>query len=138
MIIYDLRCKKNHAFEGWFNNRSAFEEQKNNKLVSCPICGDTQVEMVPTSISILCKDQRDHVREQSKEISPMKALQHLHQFLDRNFEDVGDRFAEVAIKIHDGEQDKRNIRGTTTREQDEVLREKGIHFIKVPVATFDS
>jgi hypothetical protein len=138
VIIYDLRCKKNHAFEGWFNNRSAFEEQKNNKLVSCPICGDTRVEMVPTSISILCKDQRDHVREQSKEISPMKALQHLHQFLDRNFEDVGDRFAEVAIKIHDGEQDKRNIRGTTTREQDEVLREKGIHFIKVPVAKFDS
>ena len=138
MIIYDLRCKKHHAFEGWFNNRSAFEEQKNNKLVSCPICGDTAVEMVPTSISILCKDQRDHVREQSKEISPMKALQHLHQFLDRNFEDVGDRFAEVAIKIHDGEQDKRNIRGTTTREQDEVLRGKGIHFIKVPVAKFDS
>lgn len=138
MIIYDLRCKKNHAFEGWFNNRSAFEEQKNNKLVSCPICGDTQVEMVPTSISILCKDQRDHIREHSKEISPMKALQHLHQFLDKNFEDVGDKFAEVAIKIHDGEQDKRNIRGTTTREQDEVLREKGIHFIKVPVAKFDS
>ena len=138
MIIYDLRCKKNHAFEGWFNNRSAFEEQKNNKLVSCPICGDTEVEMVPTSISILCKDQKDHVREQSKEISPMKALQHLHQFLDKNFEDVGDKFAEVAMKIHDGEQDKRNIRGTTTREQDEVLREKGIHFIKVPVAKFDS
>jgi hypothetical protein len=68
----------------------------------------------------------------------MKALQHLHQFLDKNFEDVGDKFAEVAIKIHDGEQDKRNIRGTTTREQDAVLREKGIHFIKVPVAKFDS
>jgi hypothetical protein len=137
VIIYDLRCKKNHDFEGWFNNRSAFEDQKNQKLISCPICGNTDVEMVPTSISIMCKD-RDPVREQAKEVSPMKALQMFHQFLDRNFEDVGDKFAEVAMKIHDGEEDKRNIKGTTTREQDEILKEKGIQFIKVPVPKFDS
>jgi len=137
VIIYDLRCKKNHSFEGWFNNRSAFEEQKNQKLLSCPVCGETNIEMVPTSISIMCKD-RDPVREQAKEISPIKALQMLHQFLDKNFEDVGDKFAEVAMKIHDGEEDKRNIKGTTTREQDEILKEKGIQFIKVPVPKFDS
>ncbi len=137
VIIYDLRCKKNHSFEGWFNNRSAFEEQKNQKLLSCPICGETNVEMVPTSISIMCKD-RDPVREQTKEASPLKALQMLHQFLDKNFEDVGDKFAEVAMKIHDGEEDKRNIKGTTTREQDEILKEKGIQYIKVPVPKFDS
>jgi len=137
VIIYDLRCKKNHNFEGWFNNRSAFEEQKSQKLLSCPVCGETNVEMVPTSISIMCKD-RDPVREHTKEISPLKALQTLHQFLDKNFEDVGDKFAEVAMKIHDGEEDKRNIKGTTTREQDEVLKEKGIQFIKVPVPKFDS
>ena len=29
MIIYDLKCKKNHKFEGWFKDRTAFEEQKN-------------------------------------------------------------------------------------------------------------
>lgn len=137
VIIYDLRCKKNHNFEGWFNNRSAFEEQKTQKLLSCPVCGETNVEMVPTSISIMCKD-RDPVREHTKEISPLKALQTLHQFLDKNFEDVGDKFAEVAMKIHDGEEDKRNIKGTTTREQDEILKEKGIQFIKVPVPKFDS
>jgi len=136
VIIYDLRCRKNHNFEGWFNNRSAFEEQKSQKLLSCPICGETNIEMVPTSISIMCKD-RDPVREQTKE-SPLKALQMLHQFLDKNFEDVGDKFAEVAMKIHDGEEDKRNIKGTTTREQDEILKEKGIQFIKVPVPKFDS
>lgn len=138
MIIYDLRCKKNHGFEGWFNNRLAFEDQKSRKLISCPICGDTEVEMVPTSISIMCKDQKEHVREQARDISPAKALQHLHQFLDKNFEDVGDRFAEVAMRIHHGEEDKRNIKGTTTREQDEILKEKGIQFIKVPVPKFDS
>jgi hypothetical protein len=137
VIIYDLRCKKNHSFEGWFNNRSAFEEQKSQKLLSCPICGETNVEMVPTSISIMYKD-REPVREQAKEASPIKALQMLHQFLDKNFEDVGDKFAEVAMKIHDGEEDKRNIKGTTTREQDEILKEKGIHFVKVPVPKFDS
>ncbi len=138
MIIYDLRCKKNHGFEGWFTSRAAFEEQKANKHISCPVCGDSNVEMVPSSISILCKDMKDPVREKNKEISPLKALQMFHEYLDKNFEDVGSKFAEVAMKIHEGDEDKRNIKGTTTREEDEQLKEKGVQFIKVPVPKFDS
>lgn len=68
----------------------------------------------------------------------MKALEMLHQFLDKNFEEVGDKFAEVAMKIHTGEEDKRNIKGTTTKEEEDALKEAGVRFIKIPAPKFDS
>ena len=137
MIIYDLRCERNHNFEGWFKSRAAFEEQKIKKLIVCPVCGASDVNMVPSSISIMAKDVKEPVRR-AKEISPLKALQYFHEFLDKNFEEVGSKFAEIALKIHSGEEDKRNIKGTTTKEEEEVLKEAGVQFIKVPVPKFDS
>ena len=41
-------------------------------------------------------------------------------------EDVGQRFAEEARKIHYGEAEERGIRGQATREQTESLLEEGI------------
>ncbi len=138
MIIYDLRCEKNHDFEGWFKDRVAFEDQRSKRLVTCPVCGSSGVVMVPSSISIMARDNRDSAKGNLKDISPAKALQMFHSFLDKNFEEVGDKFAEVALKIHSGEEDQRNIKGTTTKEEDEVLKEAGVPFIKVPVPKFDS
>lgn len=138
MIIYDLRCEKNHDFEGWFKDRAAFEAQRSKRLVTCPVCGSSSVVMVPSSISIMARDNRDSEKGHLKDFSPAKALQMLHSFLDKNFEEVGDKFAEVALKIHSGEEDQRNIKGTTTKEEDEVLKEAGVPFIKVPVPKFDS
>jgi hypothetical protein len=51
---------------------------------------------------------------------------------------VGDRFAEVALKIHRGEESKRNIRGITTDKEEVTLREEGVEFVKIPVPKFDS
>ena len=31
MIIYDLKCRDGHKFEGWFKDRGAFEEQNGAK-----------------------------------------------------------------------------------------------------------
>jgi hypothetical protein len=137
MIIYDLRCEKNHRFEGWFNDRAAFEEQKAKQLLSCPICGSSKIVMVPSSISIMARDNRSSEKDM-REVSPLKALETFHKFLDKNFEEVGDKFAEVAMKIHSGEEDKRNIKGTTTKEEDEALKEAGVQFVKVPIPKFDS
>ena len=56
----------------------------------------------------------------------------------KNFDDVGERFAEVALKIHRGEEQKRNIRGVTTDKEEETLREEGVEFMKIPAPKFDS
>ena len=50
---------------------------------------------------------------------------------------MGDKFAEVALRIHHGEEDGRNIRGTTTGSEEETLREEGVQFIKIPLPKFD-
>ncbi len=48
-------------------------------------------------------------------------------------EDVGPRFAEEARRIHYGETEERQIRGKTTPDEAEALREEGIEFFSVPV-----
>ena len=138
MIIYDLRCEKGHKFEGWFKDMLAFENQKSNKLITCPICGGMEVEMVPSSITIMGKDVRSLNKENTKEVSPVKALKIFHEYLDKNFEDVGEKFAEVALKIHHGEEDKKNIKGTTTENEEENLKEEGVQFFKIPLPKFDA
>ncbi len=137
VIIYDLKCDKGHKFEGWFHDRSAFEEQKMQELVSCPVCGSVNNVVAPSSVTVLCRNNRAGA-VQERELAPMKALQILNEYLDKNFDDVGGRFADVAIRIHHGEEEERNIKGTTTKEEEDVLREEGIRFIKIPTPKFDS
>lgn len=138
MIIYDLKCEKKHTFEGWFNDRKAFEDQKKKKLVTCPVCGSSDIDIVPSSITVMGKDSEKLKDAHSREISPMKALQMFHEYMDKTFEDVGSRFAEVALRIHAGEEDIRNIKGTTTEKEEATLTEEGVPFIKIPIPKFDS
>jgi len=138
VIIYDLKCEKGHAFEGWFKDWQAWDLQKAQKLIACPVCNSTNVEIVLSSITIMEKNSRISNNPKSKEISPIGALQRLHDYIDKNFEDVGDKFAEVALKIHSGEEEKRNIKGTTTPREEKNLKEEGIEFIKIPVIKMDS
>lgn len=137
MIIYDLKCTQGHKFEGWFQDRKAFEEQQGQKLISCPVCGSMDAEIVPSSLTVVGKEMKAEKMGQ-RELPPQKTLQLLHEYIDKNFEDVGARFAEVAIRIHYGEEEARNIKGMTTQQEEETLREEGIKFIKVPVPKFDS
>jgi len=138
VIIFDLKCENGHKFDGWFKDREAFAEQKTQKLVACPICNSCGVDIIPSSITIMGKDSRNVGKAEEKEISPEKVLRMLHRYIDKNFEDVGTKFAEVALKIHFGEEEKRNIRGTTTPQEDDNLREEGVQFIKIPVPKMDS
>ena len=138
MIIYDLKCEKGHKFEGWFNDQQAWISQNSQKIVSCPVCNSSNVEIVPSSITIMGKDLRASGKLREKELSPAKALQMFHHYIDKNFEDVGNKFAEVALKIHYGEEEKRNIKGTTTIQEENNLKEEGVQFIKIPVLKMDS
>jgi hypothetical protein len=137
VIIYDLKCGNAHKFEGWFQDRRAFEEQKNQKLISCPICGSLDAEVALSSLTVVSRNSTVE-KTRKEEISPLQALQILTEFIDKNFEDVGASFAEVATRIHHGEETERNIKGTTTRDEEESLREEGIHFVKIPIPKLDS
>ena len=44
MIHYDLICDKGHAFDGWFRDSAAYDEQRAQGFVACPFCGSDKVE----------------------------------------------------------------------------------------------
>jgi len=138
VIIYDLKCEKGHTFEGWFKDRQAWILQNSQKLVSCPVCNSSSVEIIPSSITIIGKDSRTADKKQESELSVAKTMKILHQYIDNNFEDVGNKFAETALKIHYGDEEKRNIKGTSTPQEEENLKEEGVQFIKISLPKMDS
>jgi hypothetical protein len=62
----------------------------------------------------------------------VEALRALRDVVEQSCEDVGDRFAEEARRIHYGETDPRGIRGQATADEAESRREEGISFSTLP------
>ena len=55
----------------------------------------------------------------------------VNRYLKDNFEDVGPRFANEALKIHYGAEKPRNIRGVSTQDEEKMLAQEGVEFFKV-------
>lgn len=128
MIAFDLFCSNGHKFECWFKDGASFEEQKEAGMITCPICDDHQIEKAFSPFTI--KKGGERVKE---EMDPQQALELVHDYLIKHFEDVGAEFYKEALKIHYGEVEKRNIKGTATTEEEVILKEEGVPFFKVPI-----
>ena len=128
MIAFDLFCSNGHKFECWFKDSASFEEQKEAGILTCPICDDNQIGKAFSPFAI--KRGGEKVKEG---VDPHQALQLIHDYLEKHFEDVGADFYKEALKIHTGEKEKKNIKGTATTEEEVILREEGVQFFKVPI-----
>lgn len=131
MIAFDLFCSRGHKFEGWFKDSASFEEQRTSGKIDCPICNDRQIERAFSPFTI--KKDGGKKREEIDPQQAHKALQLITDYIDKHFEDVGKDFFKEAVKIHSGEADQRNIKGTATIEEEIILKEEGVPFFKVPV-----
>ena len=143
MIIFDLVCSQGHKFECWFKSNKAFEEQKAFRVIHCPVCDDQRIEKAISTFGIKKYGDPGQKSESpaapaGEKIDPYQALQIITEYVNKNFEDVGRKFAEVALKIHCGEEEKRNIKGTTTPQEENSLKEEGVQFIKIPMLKMDS
>lgn len=58
-------------------------------------------------------------------------MRHIRQIV-RNTENVGEKFAQEARRMHDGETEERAIRGTATPEEREELAQEGIAVMPIP------
>jgi hypothetical protein len=128
MKVFNLRCPHDHRFEGWFASDDDWASQRERKLIECPLCGDSAVERVPSAPRLnLLSSSRDDAREVVSAPADTQAqwLRALRDIVERT-EDVGERFADEARRIHYGEAQQRAIRGRATREQSDELREEGI------------
>jgi hypothetical protein len=128
MIAFDLFCANGHKFECWFKDSASFEEQKEAGILTCPICDDQRIEKAFSPFAI--KRGGERVKEETE---PHQALQLIQDYLEKHFEDVGAEFYKEALKIHYGEVEKRNIKGTATTEEEVILKEEGVQFFKVPI-----
>ena len=134
MIAFDLICSNGHKFECWFRDAASFEEQKACGVINCPLCNDDRVEKALSTFAI-----KKNGGKRKKKADPQQAIQMIHEYLDKHCEDVGIDFAKEALKIHYGESKGRNIKGTATPDEETLLKEEGVRFLKVPILKrFDS
>jgi len=131
MIAFDLFCSNGHKFECWFKNSASCEEQIASRVVSCPVCNDHQIERAFSPFMIKRDEGKKEEEFDSQHVQ--QALQLITDYIDKHFEDVGTDFYKEALKIHSGEAEKRNIKGTATTEEEVILKEEGVAFFKVPI-----
>lgn len=130
MIAFDLQCAYGHVFEGWFEDNQAYEAQKEKDLIACPICNDTQISKVPSTFAI--KTSRP-TPPKAPAVDLAAIGRKIVDYVEKNFDDVGPDFAKEALKMHYGASEPRNIRGVSTQEEENLLKEEGIDFVKVPI-----
>ena len=174
LIVFNLSCAADHRFEGWFASGEDFDAQRGRGLLSCPMCGSSEVskQLSAPRLNLLHAQSDERQSKQDKHprrdlpathghghgsghgtaaevmdgesqgmamLSPQQhdMLRELIRQVVENTEDVGNRFAEEARRIHYKEADARAIRGVATREEAESLVEEGIEVAQLPVPMLD-
>ena len=149
MILYQFNCDRQHSFEAWFKDGATADRQLKRKTVECPACGSVKVAKALMAPRI--------GKAAGKEIAPVetpaaaapaptpgpgmaamvpaemrKALLEMRRQIESNCDYVGDKFADEARKIHEGESDARGIYGEATEDEHRELIEDGIDVARIP------
>jgi hypothetical protein len=152
MKVYNLACPLDHHFEGWFASEEDCLAQQDKGILACPICDSTIITRMPSAPHIaksystelaIHKEETgnlsgDVMALTGKDHSQLEAqvqaafLKGMRDLMGRS-EDVGNAFAEEARKIHYKESPERSIRGQTTLDEAESLRDEGIEVMAVPM-----
>lgn len=131
--VFDLVCANEHPFEGWFTSENDFDTQVEKGELSCPMCGSVDVRKTPSAVRLNLGAQPE--RQPAMLPTPQQmhaAFLRIAREIAANTEDVGERFAEEARRIHYEEVPTRGIRGTTTRDEAAALEEEGINVMPFP------
>lgn len=140
MKVLNLRCANGHGFEGWFASDEDFMGQNGRGGVECPLCADRVVTRLPAAPRLNLSGAREpqpqstptptvDARPADLQAAWLQTVRHLMA----NTEDVGERFAEEARRIHYGEEPQRGIRGQATSAERHALLEEGIETMSIPI-----
>jgi hypothetical protein len=148
MIVFNLGCENGHRFDGWFGSSDDFESQQERGLLECPLCGDKAITKHLSAPRLnlggaaeppsppASENASVPVTAEAAERMRMLAAQtefykRLSAVLERS-DDVGDRFAEEARRIHYKETPERQIHGVASRDETVELLEEGIAVLPLP------
>jgi hypothetical protein len=156
MIRYSLRCERDHSFESWFQNSSAYDAQVKRKLVACPVCGSAKVEKAIMAPQIVSKKGRERVAPAPAPAQPAEVaapestplmlaqerelrakLKELRDHIVKNADNVGERFPSEARKMHYGDIEHRAIYGEASPDEARALIDEGVEVSPLPVLPED-
>jgi hypothetical protein len=140
LIRYDLICAKGHEFDGWFSDSAAYDKQSKRGQISCTACGVNKIEKQIMAPSIPGKANRKSESSQQMVAGPidpraaamMQMMRDYRKHVTENSENVGDKFADEARKIHFKESKERSIYGVTTPDDAKALIDEGIEVHPIP------
>lgn len=136
MIAFDLQCGCGYCFEGWFESREDFDRQQAKGLINCPSCEGLEVRKILSPVAIGRPKHNQTVendRAANFDQHLVDFFKNVQTFVEKNFDDVGSRFAEESLKMHYGVSEPRNIRGVTTEDEEKMLESEGVDTLKVPI-----
>lgn len=146
MKVFNLCCDQEHGFEGWFSSQDDYERQLEQGMIQCPLCGSDAIRRTPSAprlnLSTAGKpaeaarpaaDENRQMMAQPTSVQMQKLWAQMARLVQANTEDVGDRFAEEARRIHYNEAPERGIRGVATAEEAAELADEGIEVMAFPV-----
>lgn len=146
MKVLDLLCVHDHAFEGWFGSEEDFQTQLARGLVQCPLCDSADIRKglsaprlnLHSGASAVATRQEPTAAPATTDqsLTPQAIqrawLQVARQVMAQT-EDVGERFASEARRMHYGEIEERAIRGQATPRQTAELLDEGIAVLPLPL-----
>jgi hypothetical protein len=147
-----LACNKAHQFESWFPSSEAYDAQRAQGLLTCPVCGSAKIEKQIMAPSVARTDKAHAVltdaptQPSAEPPSPQPVallsepeqaframLKAVREHVMRNADYVGSGFAEEARKMHYGEIEHRLIYGEANLVQAKALLEEGIEVHPLPI-----
>lgn len=151
MILYTLHCPADHRFEAWFKDSAAYERQAKRGLISCPVCHSSAIDRAPMAPRI-AKGKAVQMAEAPAAEAPApentapnpadtggmsvaaspELMKALRDVVEKHCENVGDRFAEEARRMHYGEAKERGIYGRSTPDETKELLDEGIEVMPLP------
>jgi hypothetical protein len=146
MILYQFNCDRQHSFEAWFKDGATADRQLKRRMLECPACGSTKVakalmaprigksagkEIVPVDVPP-APVAAEGAKAAMLPAEMRKALLEMRRQVESNCDYVGDKFADEARKIHNGETEARGIYGEATEEEHRELVEDGIEVARIP------
>ena len=139
MIQFTIKCADDHRVDSWFQSAEAFDKLLARGLVSCAICGSTDVEkamMAPRIRDGKSEGTPEEKPEKTSLTTPAnpteKALAELKAQVEKNSEYVGMNFAREARDMHDGTAPERAIYGEARPEEARKLIEDGVPVAPLP------
>jgi hypothetical protein len=130
MICYQLVCKEEHSFEGWFRDSAAYDAQAKKGLLSCPVCESKKIGKAPMAPAVSKKG--DLAEAAAKAKTMREFVMNVRKHVEDNAEYVGERFPTEARAIHYGDAEERQIYGEATLADAHELVEEGIPVAPIP------